>query len=172
MEAQLGKYSKWQPCGGPARLRRQSSVACVQSLLSSSCLPAVISHQQLGFEQLTQGLQLPASPKLNARSDRQCSYREHGPGTCAARKLGGHLGNLRHKASAGCHLPEAAVPCIADAPPALPLLAEICRQSAVRVRNLLRGWCTMRFGSTAKVPLKCKLKYYRISECGGDGEYW
>ena len=28
-------------------------------------------------------------------------------------------------------------------------------------------WCTMRFGSTAKVLLKCKLKYYRISECGG-----
>ena len=25
----------------------------------------------------------------------------------------------------------------------------------------------MRFGSTAKVLLKCKLKYYRISECGG-----
>ena len=24
---------------------------------------------------------------------------------------------------------------------------------------------TMRFGSTAKVLLKCKLKYYRISEC-------
>ncbi len=23
----------------------------------------------------------------------------------------------------------------------------------------------MRFGSTAKVLLKCKLKYYRISEC-------
>ena len=29
------------------------------------------------------------------------------------------------------------------------------------------GQCqhTMRFGSTAKVLLKCKLKYYRISEC-------
>ena len=27
---------------------------------------------------------------------------------------------------------------------------------------------TMRFGSTAKVLLKCKLKYYRISECHGD----
>ena len=27
--------------------------------------------------------------------------------------------------------------------------------------------CTMRFGSTAKVLLKCKLKYYRISECAG-----
>ena len=26
---------------------------------------------------------------------------------------------------------------------------------------------TMRFGSTAKVLAKCKLKYYRISECGG-----
>ncbi len=25
----------------------------------------------------------------------------------------------------------------------------------------------MRFGSTAKVLLKCKLKYYRISECMG-----
>ena len=25
----------------------------------------------------------------------------------------------------------------------------------------------MRFGSTAKVLLKCKLKYYRISECDG-----
>ena len=25
--------------------------------------------------------------------------------------------------------------------------------------------CTLRFGSTAKVLLKCKLKYYRISEC-------
>ena len=29
----------------------------------------------------------------------------------------------------------------------------------------LRACRTMRFGSTAKVPLKCKLKYYRISEC-------
>ena len=32
---------------------------------------------------------------------------------------------------------------------------------------------TMRFGSTAKVLLKCKLKYYRISECirrEGQGE--
>ena len=27
------------------------------------------------------------------------------------------------------------------------------------------GPSTMRFGSTAKVLLKCKLKYYRISEC-------
>ena len=27
--------------------------------------------------------------------------------------------------------------------------------------------CTMRFGSTAKVLLKCNLKYYRISECLG-----
>ena len=27
------------------------------------------------------------------------------------------------------------------------------------------GQRTMRFGSTAKVLLKCKLKYYRISEC-------
>ena len=27
----------------------------------------------------------------------------------------------------------------------------------------------MRFGSTAKVLLKCKLKYYRISECQGEG---
>ena len=27
---------------------------------------------------------------------------------------------------------------------------------------------TMRFGSTAKVLLKCKLKYYRISECRED----
>ena len=31
---------------------------------------------------------------------------------------------------------------------------------------LPKHWCTMRFGSTAKVLLKCKLKYYRISECG------
>ena len=30
----------------------------------------------------------------------------------------------------------------------------------------VRMWGTMRFGSTAKVLLKCKLKYYRISECG------
>ena len=29
------------------------------------------------------------------------------------------------------------------------------------------GHCTMRFGSTAKVLLKCKLKYYSISECTG-----
>ena len=29
----------------------------------------------------------------------------------------------------------------------------------------LAGRSTMRFGSTAKVLLKCKLKYYRISEC-------
>ena len=34
----------------------------------------------------------------------------------------------------------------------------------------LRTWCTMRFGSTAKVLLKCKLKYYRISECGDSPE--
>ena len=27
---------------------------------------------------------------------------------------------------------------------------------------------TMRFGSTTKVLLKCKLKYYRISECARD----
>ena len=44
------------------------------------------------------------------------------------------------------------------------------------VKGLLYPWsilqhqagshaCTMRFGSTAKVLLKCKLKYYRISEC-------
>ena len=30
----------------------------------------------------------------------------------------------------------------------------------------------MRFGSTAKVLLKCKLKYYRISECGGQCSPW
>ena len=32
----------------------------------------------------------------------------------------------------------------------------------------------MRFGSTAKVLLKCKLKYYRISECPGanDSRAW
>ena len=46
--------------------------------------------------------------------------------------------------------------------------------STIQVSLLLRGVCTnctyggtMRFGSTAKVLLKCKLKYYRISECGG-----
>ena len=27
-------------------------------------------------------------------------------------------------------------------------------------------WCTVRFGSTAKVITECNLKYYRISECG------
>ena len=27
-------------------------------------------------------------------------------------------------------------------------------------------WCTMRFGSAAKVLAKCKLKYCRIAECG------
>ena len=31
-----------------------------------------------------------------------------------------------------------------------------------------RGCCTMRFASTAKVLAKCKLKYYRISECVGE----
>ena len=31
--------------------------------------------------------------------------------------------------------------------------------------HILTGCSTMRFGSTAKVLLKCKLKYYRISEC-------
>ena len=30
--------------------------------------------------------------------------------------------------------------------------------------------CTMRFESTAKVLAKCKLNYYRISECHGIGE--
>ena len=30
---------------------------------------------------------------------------------------------------------------------------------------LMMPLCTMRFGSSAKVLAKCKLKYYRISEC-------
>ena len=34
--------------------------------------------------------------------------------------------------------------------------------SSVDIMSTVR---TMRFGSTAKVLLKCKLKYYRISEC-------
>ena len=29
-----------------------------------------------------------------------------------------------------------------------------------------QGWSTMRIGSTAKVLAKCKLKYFKISECG------
>ena len=39
-------------------------------------------------------------------------------------------------------------------------VGEDTEQTARRV-----SCCTMRFGSTAKVLLKCKLKYYRISEC-------
>ena len=36
----------------------------------------------------------------------------------------------------------------------------------VRVDSMMKVRVpTMRFGSTAKVLLKCKLKYYRISEC-------
>ena len=31
---------------------------------------------------------------------------------------------------------------------------------------------TMRFGGTAKVLLKCKLKYYRISECCSQTPHW
>ncbi len=39
------------------------------------------------------------------------------------------------------------------------------RFSNLSVHVQQQGSCTMRFGSTAKVLLKCKLKYYRISEC-------
>ncbi len=37
--------------------------------------------------------------------------------------------------------------------------------SKVLVSHALHARGTMRFGSTAKVPAECKLKYYRISEC-------
>ena len=36
-----------------------------------------------------------------------------------------------------------------------------------RLPTDIRVRCTMRFGSTAKVPANCKLEYYRISECVG-----
>ena len=39
---------------------------------------------------------------------------------------------------------------------------QFCMQALISWRQDAR---TMRFGSTAKVLLKCKLKYYRISEC-------
>ena len=42
------------------------------------------------------------------------------------------------------------------------LLDVTCAFASIRSA---RGPVTMRFGSTAKVLLKCKLKYYRISEC-------
>ncbi len=40
------------------------------------------------------------------------------------------------------------------------------RKRGAQAYNSTEG--TMRFGSTAKVLLKCKLKYYRISECEGN----
>ena len=40
------------------------------------------------------------------------------------------------------------------------------QQHAAQQRDCARQ-STMRFGSTAKVLLKCRLKYYRISECKG-----
>ena len=40
----------------------------------------------------------------------------------------------------------------------------VAHDNKLSVRRL-RGQLTLRFGSTAKVLLKCKLKYYRISEC-------
>ena len=44
---------------------------------------------------------------------------------------------------------------------------EIGEMPKVRaVPQIVDAGHTMRFGSTAKVLLKCKLKYYRISECG------
>ena len=55
----------------------------------------------------------------------------------------------------------------------LPVQAEIRRlhrnlvaiNTATGLTCRAEALCTMRFGSTAKVLLKCKLKYYRISEC-------
>ena len=46
-------------------------------------------------------------------------------------------------------------------PVRLPQLLYLCRG----VHHLTKSCHTMRFGSTAKVLLKCKPKYYRISEC-------
>ena len=40
-----------------------------------------------------------------------------------------------------------------------------CSDSSDCSRMCSRPHGTMRFGSTAKVLAKCKLKYYRISEC-------
>ena len=40
-----------------------------------------------------------------------------------------------------------------------------CTQTAFNVQAPCQPLSTMRFASTAKVLLKCKLKYYRISEC-------
>ena len=42
-------------------------------------------------------------------------------------------------------------------------LSPIGSASIAQVRSPRRF--TMRLGSTAKVPIECKLKYYRISEC-------
>ena len=55
-------------------------------------------------------------------------------------------------------------------PPSLPgrMRTEQCSSCSSEVTQALLGSCpcyTMRFGSTAKVLLKCKLKDYRISEC-------
>ena len=44
-----------------------------------------------------------------------------------------------------------------------PILRRVLSTASSFLSNLRHG--TMRFGSTAKVLLKCKLKYYRISEC-------
>ena len=43
------------------------------------------------------------------------------------------------------------------------------RELATLLMDRRLGRSTMRFGSTAKVLLKCKLKYYRISECAVAG---
>ena len=47
------------------------------------------------------------------------------------------------------------------------LLEELIHHSKPEVKSSVHQHSTMRFGSTAKVLLKCKLKYYRISECTG-----
>ena len=52
-------------------------------------------------------------------------------------------------------------------PPELILAAHCLRLAAAPAHQRQDEHCTMRFGSTAIVLLKCKLEYYRISECTG-----
>ena len=71
------------------------------------------------------------------------------------------------------HLSSAPCNCRLTARPSSQWRLACCHQSpktasGIQVAAQLMRWsvaCTMRFGSIAKVLAKCKLKYYRISEC-------
>ena len=51
-------------------------------------------------------------------------------------------------------------------------LRKLCSRLAESTKadeELMRGLCTMRFGTTARVLAKCKLKYYTFSRAMGSG---